>query len=146
MEQEVREVLATFRAGDVDRPDLKNMVDTIVSTMNLYVFHRGYSYRLRTPLGRWTVEMQEERWQHPAHYGVVKRALVSVGQVGTRACQETWGREEMSVCNWTHIWLPHRSISSSMRGRTSPCYHTHAYRRRRLTRSLCGIAWRRCRQ
>ena len=82
MEQEVREVLATFRAGDVDRPDLKNMVDTIVSTMNQYVFHRGYSYRLRTLLTRWTVEIQEDlateigapqnntRWLHPAHYGM----------------------------------------------------------------------------
>jgi hypothetical protein len=34
MEQEVREALATFRAGLADRPDLKDMVEMIVSTLN----------------------------------------------------------------------------------------------------------------
>ena len=123
MEQEVREALATFRAGLADRPDLKDMVEMIVSTLNQYVFHRGQAYRLRTLLGRWSEEMQEDltrelgatqhntRWQHPAHYGMVKDTLEEVGEVGTHACQELWRmRRDACLQLDSHMATPQADI------------------------------------
>jgi hypothetical protein len=79
------------------------LIHTIENTMKQYVFNRGIPYRLRAFLGRWTKDMQEDlatelgatlcstKWQHPAHYEMVKKVLVEIGQVGTRACQDLWG-------------------------------------------------------
>ena len=53
-------------------------------------------------LDRWTVDVRADlaselgaaishtRWRHPSHYGMVKKALVEIGNVGTRACQSLW--------------------------------------------------------
>ena len=81
-----------FRDSYADRPDLQDIVDGICFCLKQFVYSGCDLSRFSTLLGRWTADMQEDlakelgatiqptRWQHPANYGMVKKALVAAGK------------------------------------------------------------------